>query len=253
VEQGLRAILFDWGDTLVHFPGITTDEQTHLACLQACFDELSSERKRECFSGLGLGWERFLEIYRAIGAEQIAASRDTSREHRLEERFSRVLRQAGCACEHSDEELDAIVRTLGRHLLSRTRPVDGAREVLTRLRQHYRIGLVSNYPFPPIVLESLERYELLPFLEMVVISGQVGWVKPHERLFRQALDALGVEPAAALMVGDDLANDVRGAKAAGLRTAWLAPSVTVADDPAVDFHLRRLPELLEHVPARPMN
>lgn len=251
MEQGLQAILFDWGDTLVHFPGITTDEQTHLACLRACFDELAAERKRDCFAGLRLDWEQFLPIYRAIGAEQIAASRESSREHRLEERFSRVLRRAGCACEHADEELEAIVRTLGRHLLERTRPVDGAREVLSRLRGRYRIGLVSNYPFPPIVLESLERYELLPLLETMVISGEAGWVKPHERLFRQALEALGIEPGAALMVGDDLANDVRGAKAAGLRTAWLAPSVARAEDPAVDLHLRWLPELLEHVPVAP--
>lgn len=250
MEQGLRAILFDWGDTLVHFPGITTDEQTHLACLRACFEELSTERKRACFAGLGLGWERFLAIYRAIGAEQIAASRATSREHRLEERFSRTLRTAGCGCEHSEEELDALVRTLGRHLLNRTRPVEGAREVLSRLRERYRIGLVSNYPFPPIVLESLERYALRPLLETVVISGAVGWVKPHARLFREALEALEVEPGAALMVGDDLANDVRGAKAAGLRTAWLAPAVEAAD-PAVDIHLRRLPELLEHLPLPP--
>jgi HAD superfamily hydrolase (TIGR01549 family) len=250
VEQGLEAVLFDWGDTLVHFPGITTDEATHFACLEALFEELSTERKRECIARLGLDWPRFLGIYRATGAEQMAATRATFREHRLEDRFSRALRTAGCECEHPEEELADIVRAFGRQLLDRTSLVEGAHEVLGRLRGRYRIALVSNYPFAPIVLESLDRYELRPYLETVVISGQVGWVKPHERLFRQALEPLDVEPGAALMVGDDLENDIRGAKAAGLRTAWLAPGAAVAEDPAVDLHLQRLPELLEHLPVQ---
>ena len=251
MQQGLEAVLFDWGDTLVHFPGITTDEATHFACLEALFEELSTERKRECIARLGLDWPSFLGIYRATGSEQMAATRATLREHRLEERFSRALRTAGCECEHPEEELADIVRAFGRRLLDRTSLVEGAHEVLGRLRGRYRIGLVSNYPFAPIVLESLERYELRPYLETVVISGAVGWVKPHDRPFRQALDDLGVEPGAALMVGDDLANDMRGAKSAGLRTAWLAPQAKAADDPAVDLHLRRLADLLEHLPLAP--
>lgn len=243
----LKAVLFDWGDTLVHFPGITTDEQSHLACLQELFDELSAERKRECFATLGLDWGRFLPIYRAAGARQWAGSIETLREHRLQDRFSMVLRELGCACKHPEDELVAIVQAFARRLIARSRPVDGVFEVLEALRGRYRVGLVSNYPFAPLVVQSLEQFGILPYLETVVISGDVGWVKPHERPFRQALAAFAVEPGAALMVGDDLANDMRGANALGLRTAWLAPQVPHTDDPAVDIHLKRLPELLDHL------
>ena len=161
-----------------------------------------------------------------------------------------VLREGGCDCEHVEEELVEIVQAFARRLIARSRPVAGAIEVLGALRGRYRIGLVSNYPFAPLVVQSLEQFGILPYLETVVISDTVGWVKPHERPFRLALENLGVEPGAALMVGDDLANDMRGAKSLGLRTAWLAPQAPEAEDPAVDVHLRGLPELLGYLSAQ---
>ena len=47
----------------------------------------------------------------------------------------------------------------------------------------------------------------------------------------------------ALFVGDDLVNDVRGAKAMGFRTAWLAPGRPPGSEPAADHHLARLSDL----------
>jgi FMN phosphatase YigB (HAD superfamily) len=47
------------------------------------------------------------------------------------------------------------------------------------------------------------------------------------------------------MVGDDLRNDVKGAKALGLYTAWIAPKATTVD-PDVDIHLTCLSQLPAH-------
>ena len=51
-----------------------------------------------------------------------------------------------------------------------------------------------------------------------VFSSEVGVRKPDPRIFRRALDALGVEPENALFVGDRLYEDVLGAARAGMRT-----------------------------------
>ena len=53
---------------------------------------------------------------------------------------------------------------------------------------------------------------------MALFSSEVGRRKPDPAIFERALDALGVEPARALFVGDTLATDVAGAKALGMRT-----------------------------------
>ena len=58
---------------------------------------------------------------------------------------------------------------------------------------------------------GLDRY-----LDFVLASGAVGVSKPNPAFFRIALERAGVEPAAALMVGDSLRADVQGAQAAGM-------------------------------------
>jgi FMN phosphatase YigB (HAD superfamily) len=77
--------------------------------------------------------------------------------------------------------------------------------------------------------------------------------KPSPEFFRLALDAAGVAPARALVVGDDLGVDVAGAHAAGLRAVLVrtgkgAGPVPPAGDPgapdAVVDSLAALPRLL---------
>ena len=55
-----------------------------------------------------------------------------------------------------------------------------------------------------------------------VLSGEHGTIKPELRLFELALDAVGVTPDRALMVGDNYLND-GAAIDAGIRTLLLPP------------------------------
>lgn len=52
-------------------------------------------------------------------------------------------------------------------------------------------------------------------------AAELGIAKPDPRIFRAALDRLGLEPERVLHVGDDAALDVEGARAAGLQAAWI--------------------------------
>ena len=56
--------------------------------------------------------------------------------------------------------------------------------------------------------------------DAVVLSCEVGAVKPRPEIFVSALEALGVEPSEALMVGDSWKDDA-GAAALGIRTLIL--------------------------------
>ena len=67
-------------------------------------------------------------------------------------------------------------------------------------------------------------------------------MKPHADCYAPALAALSAPPGRTLMVGDDLRNDVKGAKALGLYTAWIAPNAKTVD-PDVDIHLTCLSQL----------
>jgi putative hydrolase of the HAD superfamily len=98
---------------------------------------------------------------------------------------------------------------------------DGARGALERLRgQGLALAVVSNTMRTPGtgLRKLLERYGLLSAFAHATFSDEVGVRKPDPEIFALTLRALGVEPAAAVHVGDDAVLDVLGARNAGLRT-----------------------------------
>lgn len=114
--------------------------------------------------------------------------------------------------------LTALVRTPAHHA-----------GVLDRLHARARLGLCSNWSWTPSALAILEGAGLRERLDALAISHDVGVRKPGPEIFAAALDALGVSPGEAIHVGDDLAADVAGAAAAGLRTVWITRRVADPD------------------------
>ncbi|MBI4051239.1 MAG: HAD family hydrolase [Elusimicrobia bacterium] len=91
--------------------------------------------------------------------------------------------------------------------------------LLKELRSQYRLGVVSNfYGNMPSILKG---EGLLDLFDVVADSTQVGAVKPDPKIFHYALSSLGLAADQALMVGDSLERDMRGAEAAGMPHAWL--------------------------------
>ena len=91
----------------------------------------------------------------------------------------------------------------------------------------YRLGVISNFDMRlEVILEGLGIRRLF---ECVTVSSQAGAEKPDAQIFRAALDAMGVAPAQALHVGDDLERD-GGAAALGVRVFHLdRPRITLDD------------------------
>lgn len=103
-------------------------------------------------------------------------------------------------------------------------PMPGAVEALRALSARgIRLGIVSNTGRTPgvVLRRILERHDMLRYFDTVAItySDEVGFRKPDARIFARALDALKVEPARALHVGDNPDADVVGARRVGMRAA----------------------------------
>jgi HAD superfamily hydrolase (TIGR01549 family) len=95
---------------------------------------------------------------------------------------------------------------------------EDALPVLEELRrQNLKLGLVSNTGRDLDAFVAHHRLEVNAALG----SGAFGRTKPHPTIFRAVLERLEVEPAEAAMVGDSPEDDVEGARAAGIRTAFL--------------------------------
>jgi len=78
----------------------------------------------------------------------------------------------------------------------------------------YHLGLISNAPADTI--KAVEALGLARYMGTVVISGLVGYTKPHPEIFRIALREAGVEAGEAIHVGDLYEADVVGARNAGM-------------------------------------
>lgn len=103
------------------------------------------------------------------------------------------------------------------------RPFPGALETLGRLKEAgIRLALLSNGD-GPTQRGKIERFALEGYFDHVQIEGEFGAGKPDERAFRNALAALGVEPADAWMVGDNLEADILGAQQVGIHAIWVDP------------------------------
>jgi putative hydrolase of the HAD superfamily len=108
-----------------------------------------------------------------------------------------------------------------------------------------KIGLISN---TQRCLMSFQKHFALEGLFAVTISSSDhGYMKPHPSIFEAALQQVGAEPAAAVMVGDSLAHDVEGARRLGMRGILVARSGRAEGCPPdvpVIRTLRDLPPLL---------
>lgn len=199
----LQAVLFDWGDTLMRW-----------------------EWEPEL---LAVGHDAGL---RAIGREPVPALTERFRDSylpllwvpgTLEEieypaLVRRLLAEEGVAV--TDEELDSFLEAEHAAWQPARMLATTTHALLEALRDRdLRVGLVSNAFDPPHLLHrDLEQMGVAQRLDVAVFSSEVGWRKPHRAIFERALEAIGVDPAATLFVGDTLATDIAGAKALGMHT-----------------------------------
>ena len=93
-------------------------------------------------------------------------------------------------------------------------------ETLAALRERgLRLGLISNLSLlPHKVRADLEQLGIAPHLDAAAFSSEIGVRKPDARIFLRALHDLGEDPAHAVFVGDRLNDDIVGAQAVGMRT-----------------------------------
>lgn len=123
-------------------------------------------------------------------------------------------------------------------------PFPDAASTLKRLRAAgYRLGIISNWD--PRLEQLCASQGLARHFEVIVASEAVGYAKPGPRIFRRALEAVGLTPERAVHVGDNPLADVEGARAVGMAAVLLdrdgradgayAPTIST---------LSELPELL---------
>jgi putative hydrolase of the HAD superfamily len=84
-----------------------------------------------------------------------------------------------------------------------------------------KVAIVSNSE--GMLDELFDKLGVLGSFDLVLDSGRIGIEKPDPRIFQMALDTFAVGGDNTLHLGDSIATDVRGARAAGIRVALIDP------------------------------
>lgn len=203
VLRGRAAILFDYGNTLVPFGPAELDalDDAFAAALRARFGDVDRA------------------ALRAIRARDRLAPYDGAwRENDLRTTTSNTV-NALFGVTPTAADVEALIAARRAAFVDLVAVGEGAREALARLGATARLALVSNYPDGDAIRASVARLGLR--FDAVVVSGDLGFVKPHPAPFLAALAAVGVPAAAAAHVGDHWLADVQGAKRLGMAAVWV--------------------------------
>ena len=96
-------------------------------------------------------------------------------------------------------------------------------EVLSYLKKKYNLYIITN-GFHEVQLKKIENSDLRKYFQKIITSETAGVQKPHEQIFRYALEQANAEIEEAIMVGDDIEGDIKGAKNIGLDQVFFNPN-----------------------------
>jgi HAD superfamily hydrolase (TIGR01509 family) len=122
-------------------------------------------------------------------------------------------------------------------------------KVIAELKHRgYQIALVSNMMLPGKLLKAkLQEANALSLFDNCIVSSDVGYIKPHPKIFLRTLESLRLRASDAVFVGDTYQQDIIGAKLVGLDTIWLNTRHEpqgIATDNAPDHRIETLSDLI---------
>jgi len=204
----IKAIGFDLFNTL-----IVPDLQALPEAMSRLIDSL---RKSE----LLLDQKAFEEAYHEAALRFIEATRQDGRETHNRFWIRAALKTQGHSLQTDDPRINRAIETYFSAFPKHCHLIPGTKEMLHTLRKTYRLGLLSNFTHGPAAREIIEHVGLNPFFDVILISGEEGFRKPHPSIFRRLVGDLRVEPHQMIYVGDDPEPDIIGARGAGLKPVW---------------------------------
>jgi HAD superfamily hydrolase (TIGR01549 family) len=240
-EHRYKAVVIDLFDTLVtwnpeglplmQFRGREIRSTTPLLypTLEAA---LGKHFDREKFS------EAHASVYSDIFSER---ARSNALEITCLERFQRTLKILDV-----DEKIaSTLAENLRRIHMARVREVTKAPPAriaaMKKIANHHRLGLISNFDDSETGHQIMRDTGIRELFTAVIISADTGYRKPNPLIFKKLLDAMRLEPAEILFVGDTPLDDVLGSKGVGMHSAWIrrrghelpenipAPDIVIAD------------------------
>ncbi len=167
--------------------------------------------------GIDLPYEMLVEAYVPVArAQERVAEEAGHREPDYRQRLETVFRMLGLneAVKHSHGAWNYYLRLWPEQ----TEYFPGVPEMLRKLKENYKLGVITNYMDGPTCREVFDKLGFNKVFDSLVVSKELGYLKPAGILFETAMRETGSVPGNCVMVGDTYSADVVGGNRAGMRT-----------------------------------
>lgn len=243
MTNSIKAIAFDFGNTLCAWDEAQYQQVT-LSTVEAV-----------CATMPGLDVESACGVFSRIRNEHCARELPRMREVDLTQILAETAKELRGA-PLSDAEMHSVIEAHVKAFVGVCRSSPGLHALMERLSRRYRLAVLSNYSMSECIRLSLRELGLDRYLDKVMVSADLGVIKPSRWIFAELLNAMDLPPENVLFVGDDWVADVVGACASGM------PCVQIANgggsqilDSAFGVYLRQAlesPELSCWAEAKPV-
>ncbi len=155
------------------------------------------------------------------------------------ERFSKLISLVGIDDKDLAEKLNEHYMTECR---IKTNLMPGARDVLENLSERYPLHIISN-GFKEAQLIKLKTCDIERYFDQVILSEEVGYQKPQQGIFREAVKRAGADKQTSIYIGDHIETDVIGAINFGMDVVFYNPDGVTHNEKAT-HEVRALKELI---------
>lgn len=202
--MALRSIIFDFFGTLVAYRR-----------------EDRGDKGRKAHSyltslGYRVDYERFISLYDEIFDRQEREARLSCREFHIIETFRLLFKALGLV-NVPPAVRDRVVQLFVEDWNRSIDYYEGIGPFIRELSKEYRLSIISNIHYPPLINYHLREMGIADYFALVVTSAELGIRKPDPRIFYYALDKLHSKGRNSLYIGDSYLDDYPGAIEAGLK------------------------------------
>jgi HAD superfamily hydrolase (TIGR01549 family) len=233
-EMLVEAVLFDLFDTLLL---LESQEAYYQPSLRKLHEFLVK-------NGVNVPFADFSRVYFEVRDKFYSESRKSLEEPHFNVRVSQTVKKLGYKFDASNPVVTGATKAFAEEFMHYVSLDAEAHDVLQKLHEKYKLGLVSNFAIPECGWKLLNKFDLREYFDIVIISGEVNRRKPSPEIFEKALKALNVNASKAVFVGDMLDLDIMGPKSVGMKTILIKRRPIENADIKPDRVINHLYELL---------
>ncbi len=222
-----RYIYFDLDDTLLNHKAA---EKSGLLDVHEHFNLFENIKPQD-----------LIDVYHKVNSVQWGkySRGEVTRDELQRNRFEQTLEKLGLDADRFKEIGDYYIQCYRDHW----QWMPGAREAYYKIRQHFPVGILTN-GFAETQRKKFEEFDLYESANHVVISEEVGVLKPDPKIFEHATELAGVKANEILYVGDSFSSDIEGGSGYGWNTAWFTTNGDEKKHKKADFVFNNFESLI---------